>query len=245
MHTHSFFALLCLFFFFSRADAVFGYSLIRCQLTSTNDVVYLIQIYYNKVLLGQYNSTAGNFSSYTENTKEIVDSLNKNPTFLKKERKNEETCRTNIPVALGLFLKPVEPYVSLKSVETAGSKHPAMLMCSVYNFYPKQISVTWLRDGKEVTSDVTSTEEHPNGNWLYQIHSYLEYTPRSGEKITCMVEHASLNEPKLYDWDPISESEKNKIAVGAAGLLLGLVFLIAGIIVFKKNSPGRSLVPTS
>lgn len=99
----------------------------------------------------------------------------------------------------GLFV-PVEPNVKMRSVEAAISKHPAMLVCSAHNFYPKPIRVTWLRDGKEVTSDVTSTDELSNGNWLYQIHSYLEYTPIPGEKITCMVEHASLMEPKFYDW---------------------------------------------
>lgn len=98
------------------------------------------------------------------------------------------------------FFPQVEPSVRLRSVEAAGSKHPGMLVCSAYDFYPKQIRVTWLRDGKEVTSDVTSTEELPNGNWLYQIHSHLEFTPTPGEKITCMVEHASLMQPKLYDW---------------------------------------------
>lgn len=116
----------------------------------------------------------------------------------------------------------------------------------MYDFYPKQIRVTWLRNGKEVTSDVTSTDELPNGNWLYQMHSYLEFTPRPGEKITCMVEHASLMEPKLYDWDPKPESERNKIAVGSAGLLLGLVFFLPGLICYtKKNTTGRVLVPAS
>ncbi|KAG7242234.1 hypothetical protein INR49_024280 [Caranx melampygus] len=98
------------------------------------------------------------------------------------------------------FWAEVKPYVRLRSVETEGGKHPAMLRCSVYNFYPKRIKVTWLRDGKTVTSDMTSTDELSNGNWLYQIHSYLEYTPRPGERITCMVEHASLKEPELHDW---------------------------------------------
>lgn len=45
-----------------------------------------------------------------------------------------------------------------------------------------------------------STDELSNGNWLYQMYSYLEYTPIPGEKITCMVEHASLKKPKLYNW---------------------------------------------
>uniref|UniRef100_A0A8C9WXT4 Ig-like domain-containing protein n=1 Tax=Sander lucioperca TaxID=283035 RepID=A0A8C9WXT4_SANLU len=58
----------------------------------------------------------------------------------------------------------------LKPSNLQGSKHPGMLVCGVYGFYPKQIRVTWLTNGKEVTSDVTSTEELPNGNWLYQIN---------------------------------------------------------------------------
>uniref|UniRef100_A0A7N6AYC2 Immunoglobulin C1-set domain-containing protein n=1 Tax=Anabas testudineus TaxID=64144 RepID=A0A7N6AYC2_ANATE len=110
-------------------------------------------------------------------------------------------------------------YVWLRSVEAASSKHPGMLVCSAYNFYPKQINVTWLRNGRR---------------W--------HLIP--GEKISCKVEHASFKEPMFYDWDkcvsePIPESERNKIAVGAAGLLLGLVFSITGLIYYKKNSPGE------
>lgn len=75
-----------------------------------------------------------------------------------------------------------------------------MLVCSVHYFFPKPIRVTWLRNGKEVTSDVTSTEKLSNGDWHYQIHSYLEFTPVPGEKITCMVEHAHLMKPKLCEW---------------------------------------------
>ncbi|XP_071325278.1 H-2 class II histocompatibility antigen, E-S beta chain-like [Trachinotus anak] len=246
MHVRSFFSLLCLSLLFLRAGAFFGYGVSRCQLTTTHEVVYLEQIYCNKVLLGQYNSTSGKFIGYTEKTKELADDLNKNPSFLKQERKNEETCKTHMPQAVEVLSKPVEPYVLLRSVKTESSKHPGMLLCSVYNFYPKRINVKWLRDGKMVTSDVTSTDELSNGNWLYQIHSHLEYTPRPGEKITCMVEHASLKEPKLYDWDPLAESQRNKTAVGTAGLVLGLVFLLAGVVYYiKKNATGRVLVPSS
>ncbi|XP_047453693.1 DLA class II histocompatibility antigen, DR-1 beta chain-like isoform X2 [Mugil cephalus] len=139
----------------------------------------------------------------------------------------------------------VEPYIDLRSVKATGGKYPGMLICSAYNFYPKQIRVTWLRNGKKDTSDVSSTDELPNGNWLYQIHSYLEYTPTPGERISCMVEHASLMEPKVTNWDPLPDSVVNKISVGAAGLLLGLVFSVGGLIYYKKKSAGRTPVPTT
>lgn len=53
-----------------------------------------------------------------------------------------------------------------------------MLVCSVYNFYPKLIKVSWRRDGQEVTTGVTSTDELADGDWYYQVHSHLEFTPR-------------------------------------------------------------------
>ncbi|AWO96614.1 putative h-2 class II histocompatibility antigen A-B alpha chain-like [Scophthalmus maximus] len=149
-----------------------------------------------------------------------------------------------VGLAFGLIgVAAVEPYVRLRSAELISSRHPIVLICSVYNFYPKNIRVTWLRNGEPRTSDVTFTDELANGNWLYQIHSHLEYTPRLGEKITCMVEHASFKDPKHYDWDPMPESDRVKIAVGTAGLLLGSVVLLAGVIYYKRNRTGRVLVP--
>lgn len=35
------------------------------------------------------------------------------------------------------------------------------------------------------------------------------------------------------------ESERNKIALGTAGLLLGLVLLVAGLVYYKKKSSGE------
>lgn len=75
-----------------------------------------------------------------------------------------------------------------------------MLMCSAYDFYPKMIKVTWYRNGKDITSDMTATDELADGDWYYQVHSHLEFTPKTGEKISCMVEHRSLKEPLEIVW---------------------------------------------
>ncbi|XP_023253258.1 HLA class II histocompatibility antigen, DRB1-3 chain-like [Seriola lalandi dorsalis] len=69
---------------------------------------------------------------------------------------------------------------------------------------------------------------------------------RSGEKISCVVEHASLKEPLVTDWDPsMPESERNKIAIGASGLILGLILSLAGFIYYRRKARGRILVPTN
>ncbi|XP_074539292.1 rano class II histocompatibility antigen, A beta chain-like [Halichoeres trimaculatus] len=246
MNTCIFILLPCLLLSSQAGASLFGCGLLRCLYTSSDDAVYLAQIFINKVLWGDYNSTVGKYTGYTQKAKDLVDELNKNPSFLKQEEKNLEECKANIPLALELLSKPaMEPSVRVKSADASGSRHPHMLICSVYNFYPKQIKVRWLRNGQEVTSDVTSTEELPNGNWLYQIHSHLELTHSFGDKIVCQVEHASFGKPKIYEWDPLPEAERNKIAVGTAALLLGLVFFVAGLIYYTKKTKGRQLVPTN
>ncbi|KAE8288787.1 hypothetical protein D5F01_LYC12663 [Larimichthys crocea] len=248
MWIYRLFPPLCLLLLFAKTDALFGHGFIRCLFTSLEDLVYLEQVYMNKELLLQFNSTSGRYTGYTEQTIQIADGLNQNSSFLREAKKNEEKCRTHMKWILEDLSGTVEPYVRLRSVEAVGSTHPSMLACSAYSFYPKRIRMTWLRNGQEATSDVSSTEELPDGNWLYQIHSYLEFTPRPGEKISCMVEHASLKQPEIYDWEAVTdESERNKMAVGAAGLLLGLVFFLTGLIYFrcKKNAAGRVLVPQS
>lgn len=231
----------------SSEGAFYGYYLAHCQLKShdSDDVVFLEQMYFNKILHMQYNSTLGKVVGYTEIGEKYAHILNKMPRFLSHEIWKTIHCKRSVQLAYDNLLTTVEPDVRLRSVKAEYSQHSHMLVCSAYDFYPKQIRVTWLRDGKEVTSDVTSTDELPNGNWLHQIHSNLEFTPKPGEKITCMVEHASLREPKLYDWEPEPDSGKNLLAIGSAGLLLGLLFSVSGFIYYKMKSAGRVTVPTT
>lgn len=92
------------------------------------------------------------------------------------------------------------PTIKIKSVQQSNGRDPAMLVCTAYNFYPKKILVTWLRNDQEVMSGVSCSDVLPDGNWYYQVHSYLEYIPSPPEKITCMVEHLSLSEPVLHVW---------------------------------------------
>ncbi|XP_062301213.1 H-2 class II histocompatibility antigen, E-S beta chain-like [Scomber scombrus] len=246
----SFLSFSLLFITVYTADGFRTYEVDRCQFNTSKleDVRYIRSTYYNKMEFSKFDSSVGKFVGYTEYGVKQADYWNNDASILAQMKTaRERYCLNNVQIwSNNPLTKSVKPYVRLYSVAPPAGKHPSMLVCSIYSFYPKTIIVKWLRDGQEVTSDVTSTEEMADADWYYQIHSHLEYTPRSGEKISCKVEHASLREPLITDWDPsLPESERNKIAIGASGLILGLILSLAGFIYYKRKSRGRILVPSN
>uniref|UniRef100_A0A669CGM8 H-2 class II histocompatibility antigen, E-S beta chain n=1 Tax=Oreochromis niloticus TaxID=8128 RepID=A0A669CGM8_ORENI len=239
--------MLCLF-----SDGFKMYVVSRCDFNSTEpkDIKYMRSYYYNKIEVTRFDSDVRKFVGFTEFGVKKAEYWNSGAYLTQVKAEKETYCVPNIGIWYSNPLsKSVKPYVRLHSTTPAYSQHPAMLVCSVYDFFPKYIKVSWLRDGQEVTSDVTSTEEMADGDWYYQTHSHLEHTPRSGEKISCKVEHASLEKPLITDWDPSSdssmpESERNKLAIGASGLILGLILSLAGFIYYRRKAQGQSMTLT-
>nr|AYN72201.1 MHC class II antigen beta chain [Oreochromis niloticus] len=246
----SFLCLSLLFISLSTADGLMEYRVFRCVFNSTDlkDIEFITSYYYNKIEYARFISSVGKYVGFTKFGVYNADIWNKDPAILAKWRAEKERyCQPTIGIDYNnVPSKSAKPYVRLHSTTPLSSHHPAMLVCSVYDFYPSKIRVSWHRNGEEVTSDVTSTEEMADGDWYYQTHSHLEYTPKSGEKISCKVEHASLEKPLITDWDPsMPESERNKLAIGASGLILGLILSLAGFIYYKRKARGRILVPTN
>ncbi|XP_041091332.1 DLA class II histocompatibility antigen, DR-1 beta chain-like [Polyodon spathula] len=141
--------------------------------------------------------------------------------------------------------REIPPAVRVRTMKPFSSQHQTMLVCNAFGFYPREIKVIWLRNGVEMTADVSSSELLSDGDWTYQIHSYLELIPQSGDSYTCRVEHSSLTEAIEVQWDPaMPESKRNKIIIGASGIVLGLAIAAAGLIYYKKKATGRILVPS-
>ncbi|XP_064813202.1 rano class II histocompatibility antigen, A beta chain-like, partial [Oncorhynchus masou masou] len=203
-----------------------------------HDVEYIWRAISDLAKVMEYNSTLNRFTGYTPIGIHKAEQCNADLVVLASFQTPLHFFCKHYGNSILLYYFPlsVEPSVHLRSMTPHGDRHPSMLTYSAYEFYPKQIRVTWLRNGQEVTSNMTSSEELVNGDWHYQIHSYLEYTPTPGEKISCMVEPTSFTEPKILHWDmSLPESERSKIAIGASGLVLGVVFAAAGLFYYNRR----------
>uniref|UniRef100_A0A3Q2CZX9 Ig-like domain-containing protein n=1 Tax=Cyprinodon variegatus TaxID=28743 RepID=A0A3Q2CZX9_CYPVA len=203
-----------------------------------NDIEYIVVTSFNKQSLMQYNSTRGYWIGFTNYSIMTSYNWNKDPLdHLLRKMEKKLLCYDNINFIQTIGNLSATPIIRLKLIKQNYGQHPVMLECSAYNFYPKQIKLTWLRNGQEVTEGVSYTDVIPDGQFYYQSHSYLEYAPTSGERISCMVEHSALSEPQTIVWgDSFTVEEKGQVAVGLCGLLTGSLLLTSGLIYYKKKS---------
>ncbi|XP_028853089.1 rano class II histocompatibility antigen, A beta chain-like [Denticeps clupeoides] len=243
------YTVLLLFSGLYTTDAYYYLRHSQCLSSSADygDMLYKDAFIFNKIRFIFFNSSGNMFGGYTSFGLRVAEDWNRDISgFLSREREGVENfCKTSArEFSTHVLDQTVEPEVRMRLLKSSSGKHPAILVCSAYDFYPKLIKLTWLRDGEEVTSDVSSTEEMPDGDWYYQIHSYLEFTPNPGEKISCVVEHTSFKLPQEYIWDfSHLESDRNKMAIGASALVLGVVVAGAGVLYYRKKCQGWILVP--
>ncbi|NXK87609.1 CD1D protein, partial [Formicarius rufipectus] len=79
------------------------------------------------------------------------------------------------------------------------SPQQLLLVCHVTAFYPRPISVAWLRDGHEVPPGpaLSTSTILPNADLTYQLRSVLAVAPRDGHSYACRVRHRSLGTRSL------------------------------------------------
>ncbi|XP_050186634.1 antigen-presenting glycoprotein CD1d-like [Myiozetetes cayanensis] len=99
------------------------------------------------------------------------------------------------------------------------SPQQLLLVCHVTAFYPRPISVAWLRDGQEVPPgpQLSTGPVLPNADLTYQLRSVLAVAPQDGHSYACRVRHRSLGTRSLLV--PWGNSQLLLITALLAGLL--------------------------
>ncbi|XP_066473336.1 major histocompatibility complex class I-related gene protein-like [Tiliqua scincoides] len=103
------------------------------------------------------------------------------------------------------------------------------LLCRAHGFYPKEIDVTWRKDGKVRQEDAFHGVVSPNPDGTYYTGLSIEIDPKERSRYRCHVEHDGLQ-------DPLDVAVKESVPVWliAVGVILGVlgVLIVAGVIFY-------------
>ncbi|XP_059571286.1 major histocompatibility complex class I-related gene protein isoform X2 [Alligator mississippiensis] len=75
------------------------------------------------------------------------------------------------------------------------------LSCWVHGFYPKKISVVWLKNGEAQPQEMSHSGVIPSGDGTYQTRATIEIDPSSNHDYICSVKHVSLGADLRVAWD--------------------------------------------
>ncbi|XP_041068056.1 class I histocompatibility antigen, F10 alpha chain-like isoform X2 [Carcharodon carcharias] len=140
------------------------------------------------------------------------------------------------------FERKVQPEVFISRSDPSSQYKLLTLSCLVTGFYPVDIEVSWLRNG-EVMSETLSSGVRPNHNGTHQIQKEIEINAGDEDQYSCQIEHSSLAESKLYQWE-IPEKSGQLLHPGiVSGLVSAGIFIlgIIGVFICKRHRRASDL----
>uniref|UniRef100_A0A8C3FGJ0 Ig-like domain-containing protein n=1 Tax=Chrysemys picta bellii TaxID=8478 RepID=A0A8C3FGJ0_CHRPI len=96
---------------------------------------------------------------------------------------------------------PAAPRLSIPR-RSAGTDTASSFPCHVWGFYPGDVTVTWLRDGRVLTNATRSApQRNPDGTFnLTLTYTFTPTMSDSGSIFSCHVSHAALAQPLREEW---------------------------------------------
>ncbi|XP_074076727.1 BOLA class I histocompatibility antigen, alpha chain BL3-7-like isoform X1 [Macrotis lagotis] len=112
------------------------------------------------------------------------------------------------------------------------------LRCRAQDFYPSEISLTWLKDGEEQLQDTEFIETRPGGDGTFQKWAAVGVTPGQEGRYSCRIQHQGLAESLTLKWEPPPSSTWTILGIIAGATFLFTVVLAVAVS-WKKNPARR------
>ncbi|KAE8588393.1 hypothetical protein XENTR_v10022504 [Xenopus tropicalis] len=149
----------------------------------------------------------------------------------------ENDCIENMKMYLLYVSTDLERKVLPKvKVSSSESDSGADLHCSVYGFYPRDVEVKWIKNGRDEIHSEEAAQILPNPDGTYQIRVSVGVTPEGGANYSCHIDHSSLENPMVVPFVSNRRSiSQIKIPIMAAFFL---IFLALGMLTRMRRNKG-------
>ncbi|XP_058024333.1 major histocompatibility complex class I-related gene protein-like isoform X2 [Ahaetulla prasina] len=104
------------------------------------------------------------------------------------------------------------------------------LICRAYSFYPKEVNITWRKDGEVWEKGIFRAGVLPNSDGTYHAWLSIEVDPKEKkDHYRCYVEHAGLSEPLIVALEESANGMglRTGVLVAVAVLFLAVLALAA------------------
>ncbi|XP_054833555.1 class I histocompatibility antigen, F10 alpha chain-like [Eublepharis macularius] len=108
------------------------------------------------------------------------------------------------------------------------------LICRAHGFYPKEIEITWTKDGEVRSQETLTGGVVPNSDGTYHTWLSIEVEPKNRDRYRCQVGHHSLMEKLDLAWEEPA-SNMGLIVGVLLGVLAALILLGAGVAYYLKK----------
>ncbi|XP_015279120.1 PREDICTED: class I histocompatibility antigen, F10 alpha chain-like [Gekko japonicus] len=111
------------------------------------------------------------------------------------------------------------------------------LFCQLYGFYPKEINVTWLKDGEVRKRDTLTGGVVPNSDGTYHTWLSIDVDPKDRGYYQCRVEHDGLPGPLERVWEEPASNWGHVLGIpGGLAIVILVIRVILVIVICMSDT---------